>query len=216
MRLLCIIWENINMMIELLDTMKLSIRSISIKGLINCLEIAQQIESIDKIKLRDNHYFVDIYVNRVIYKKIKRFVYLNRLITLDVYKVNEIEYIKDYIYRFKTFDMMMIAELIARKPIADSKDALEIYFLFITSKDDKDLYHSLLKIKSSKLYQDLISKLHQRYVEVILQSNIFLYEELIHKINTSIREFEYELKKGNIINLKNLVFKEYLNLVSVL
>lgn len=216
MRLRCIIWVNINMMIELLDTMKLSIRSISIKEIIKCLDIAQQRELSEKIKLRENHYYVDIYVNRVIYKKIKRFVYLNRLITLDVYKVNEIEFIKDFSYSFKTFDMMMIAELIARRPILDSKDALEIYFLFITSKDDKDLYHSLLKIKSSKLYQDLISKIHQRYVDAILQSNIFLYEELIHKINTSIREFEYELKKGNIINLKNLVFKEYLNLVSVL
>ena len=147
MRLRCIIWVNINMMIELLDTMKLSIRSISIKEIIKCLDIAQQRELSEKIKLRENHYYVDIYVNRVIYKKIKRFVYLNRLITLDVYKVNEIEFIKDFSYSFKTFDMMMIAELIARKPIADSKDALEIYFLFITSKDDKDLYHSLLKNK---------------------------------------------------------------------
>jgi hypothetical protein len=204
------------MMIELLDTIKLSIKSISIKEIIKCLEIAHQKESIDKIKLRDNHYCVDIYVNRSIYKKIKRFVYLNRLITLDVYKVNEVELVKDYIYSFKTFDMMMIAELIARRPILDSKDALEAYFLFIISIDDKDLYHSLLKIKSSKLYQDLISKIHQRYVDAILQSNIFLYEEMIHNINSSIREMLNGLKNDDIEKFKSVEYNKYKNISDLL
>ena len=197
------------MMIELLDTVKLSMRSISIKELINCLEIAQQKESTDKVKLRCNRYCVDIYVNRTIYKKIKRFVYLNRLITLDVYKVNEVEYIKDYSYSFKSFDMMMIAELIARKPIPDSKDALEIYVLFVISKDDVDLYRSLAKIKNSKLYQDIISKMHYRYVDIVSQNKTFMYEEFIHKINATIRELEYELNKGNIEKLRNIEYTKY-------
>ena len=209
MRLRCIIWEIISMMIELLDTIKLSIRSISIKELIHCLEIVQQKESIDKIRLIDKHYCVDIYVNRDIYKKIKRFVYLNRLITMDVYKVSEVEIIKDYIYSFKSFDMMMIAELIARKPIVDSKDAIEIYFLFIINKDDVDLYRSLSKIKNSRLYQDIISNMHYRYADVVLQNKTFIYEEIIHNINATIRELEYELNRGDIEKLKNIEYTKY-------
>lgn len=203
------------MILELLNIQRLVIKSVSIKEIIKCLEILQQEDLTKKIKLRENYYYVDIYANRTLYKKIKRFVLLNRLITLDVYRVNEVEIIKDYAYCYKCFDLLMIAELIEKKPVFDSKEAVEIYFLYVISKFDQDLYTSLKKIKSSILYQDLMHMLHQKYIEIILYSKSSIYEELIHKLNYAIHELERELKENKIGKFKNIKYTKYKSIVDI-
>jgi hypothetical protein len=197
------------MMIELVDSFKLIIKSISVKEVIKCLEIAQQRELTQKIKSKDNIYRIEIYVNRKMYQTIKRFIYLNPLITLDVYKVNEVEIVREYVYSFKSFDILMIAELIEKKPVFSSLEAIDIYYMFFTKQTNKALYDVMTKVKESKLYQSIIYNLHMQYIEIINNCELILYEEIIYKLSAVIHEIHRELKQDDIVKFKGIEYNRY-------